>query len=173
MVKFKQNIGIILRNEEKKVNIEEVKKIKKICNKQKIQFYLYKDIKLALRLKLDGVYIPSYYKNLRIKVYKLSRKFSIIGSAHNVREIRIKEKQGVNMIFLSPIFKINKKLSYLGLARYNNLSNQTKIKNIALGGINTNNIKSLKLTNAYGFASISYLKNNSNIDITNMKSLEK
>ena len=39
---------------------------------------------------------------------------------------------------------INKKLSYLGLARYNNLSNQTKIKNIALGGINTNNIKPSK-----------------------------
>ena len=39
--------------------------------------------------------------------YKFKKKFILIGSAHNLKEIRIKEKQKVNEIFLSSLFKKN------------------------------------------------------------------
>ena len=55
--------------------------------------------------------------------YKI-KNFLIIGSAHNIKEIRIKELQGVKEIFLSSIFKKNK--NYLGLYKFINISNHTK-----------------------------------------------
>ena len=36
---------------------------------------------------------------------KKKKKFIIIGSAHNLKQIRIKEMQGVQIIFFSPLFK--------------------------------------------------------------------
>ena len=80
----------------------------------------------------------------------------IIGSAHNLKEIRIKEIQKVNAIFLSSIFKKNK--NFLGLNKFKNISKISKKKVIALGGLSKSNIKLLKLTNCYGFAGISLFK---------------
>ena len=67
----------------------------------------------------------------------------IIGSAHNHKEIKIKEKQKVQTIFLSSIFKKNK--NYLGINKFKLISKN--LKKFTLGGINKENLKSLKLTN--------------------------
>ena len=45
-----------------------------------------------MKLNLDGVYLPSFNKNLNITQISVKTKFNIIGSAHSVDEIRIKEK---------------------------------------------------------------------------------
>jgi thiamine-phosphate pyrophosphorylase len=80
----------------------------------------------------------------------------LIGSAHNNKEIKLKEKQGVNIIFLSSIFKKNK--NYLGINKFKLLSNLTNKKVIALGGISKKNIKKLKLVESFGFAGISFFQ---------------
>ena len=51
----------------------------------------------------------------------ISNKFKVIGSAHNLREINIKKRQGCTDIFLSRLFKTDYtyKNSYLGLIRFN------------------------------------------------------
>ena len=74
----------------------------------------------------------------------------------NIREIKIKELQKANLIFLSSIFKKNK--NFLGINKFNNLKKITKTKIIALGGISKKNIKRLKILNCFGFAGISYFK---------------
>ena len=61
-------------------------------------------------------YIPSFNKNIFRK--DNLKKILILGSAHNLSEIRIKEKQ-VTSLFLSPIFSKNKQP--LGLYRFMNL----------------------------------------------------
>ena len=33
---------------------------------------------------------------------------TLLGSAHNLREINEKKKQGIDLIFLAPIFKVKK-----------------------------------------------------------------
>ena len=114
--------------------------------------------KIAFMLKLDGLYIPSFYSNCDLNKYVTTKKFIVVGSAHSVRQIKIKEKQKVQQIFLSPIFKTNKKLNFLGINRFNILAKTTKKKVIALGGINKKNIKKLNLTNSYGIAGISFFK---------------
>ena len=83
-----------------------------------------------------------------------------LGSAHNVKEIRIKEKQKVRCIFLSPIFKVPKSNKYLGVNLFKNLMLKTNNKIIALGGINIKNFRKIKILNCYGFASISFIKEN-------------
>ena len=113
------------------------------------------DIKLAHKINADGLYISSRNKELIIKSFLNKKNFEIIGSAHNLREIKIKERQGVSKIFLSPIFK-KKKNDQLGIFRYLSLRKLSSMKDIALGGINNKNIKKFNLIKPFGFAGISY-----------------
>ena len=76
-----------------------------------------------------------------------------------MKEIKIKENQGVGCIFLSPIFKTKKNKNYLDIYRFNYLSKLSKKKIVALGGINEININKLKFIKCDGYASITYLKN--------------
>jgi thiamine-phosphate pyrophosphorylase len=152
----KQTI-IIYRNYSSKINNEDlILKIKEYCKKKKIKFYLSNNIKLAIKLNLDGVYIPSFNKSTQHLSYSFKRKFVIIGSAHNIKEIRIKEKQRVEIIFISSLFKKN--INYLGINRFKLLSNLTSKKVVALGGISRKNEKSLILLDNFNFAGISYFE---------------
>ena len=131
-------------------------KIKKYCKKKKIKFYLSNNIKLAIKLDLDGAYIPSFNKDTRHLSYSYKKKFTIVGSAHNLKEIRMKEKQNVKEIVVSSLFKKNK--NFLGINKFKLLSRLTKKKVVALGGLNSKNIKLLNLLDASEFAGISYFE---------------
>ena len=126
------------------------------CKKKGLEFFLSNNVKLAIKLNLDGVYLPSFNNSLDINIYQLKRKFKIIFSAHNIKEIRIKEKQKVDEIFISSLFK--KKKTFLGVNRFIKVSKLTKIPIIALGGINSKNINKLNLLNIKGFSGIRYFK---------------
>ena len=131
-------------------------KIKKYCKKKTIKFYLSNNVKLAIKLNLDGAYIPSFNKNFDHLSYSLKKKFEIIGSAHNLKEIRLKEKQKVKKIFLSSLFKKNK--NFLGINKFKLLSRLTKKKIVVLGGISDKNKKKLSIINQKDFAGISYFE---------------
>jgi len=150
------NTGIIYRNYDEEDSLKTVIKLKDYCKKKGYKFFLSNNIKLAINLNLDGAYIPSFNKNTSHLSHSRSKSFLLLGSAHNNKEIKIKERQGVNILFLSSIFKQNK--NYLGLNRFKLLSNLTKKKVIALGGISNKNIKKLKLVNCSGFAGITYFQ---------------
>jgi thiamine-phosphate pyrophosphorylase len=148
---------IIYRNySSKPIDKTLILRIKRYCKKKSIKFYLSNNIKLAIKLDLDGAYIPAFNKCLKHLAYTYKKNFRIIGSAHNLKEIRIKENQNVNKIFLSSLFKKNK--NFLGVNRFKLLSKLT-IKNIVvLGGISEKNKKKLSLLNQYDFAGISYFE---------------
>ena len=148
--KQKINTDIIYRNYNSKNNLSTIIKLKQHCKKKGFKFFLSNNIKLALQLNLDGAYIPSFNNQTNHLSFSYKKKFLIIGSAHNNKEIKIKEKQGVSIIFLSSIFKKNK--NYLGINKFNLLSKLTNKKIVALGGISNFNLKKLNLTNCSGFA---------------------
>ena len=152
-----KNIHIIYRNYKKKNEISEILKIKKFCKLTKRKFFLANNLKLALRLSLDGVYIPSFNHKPLPKIFS-AKHFITLGSAHNLKEIFIKKKQNIDFLFISPLFKIQKRNYFLGPIKYNILANHFKKKTIALGGINQHNIKLINKINCYGFASISYIE---------------
>ena len=148
---------IIYRNYASKTLDEKlILKIKEYCRKRGLKFFLSNNIKLAIKLNLDGAYIPSFNKDTRHLSFSFKKKFLLIGSAHNNREIKIKEKQNIKIIFLSSIFKKNR--NYLGFNRFKLLSKFTKKKIVALGGISNKNLKKIKLLKCFGFAGISYFK---------------
>jgi len=151
----KQTI-IIFRNYDKKIDEKLILTIKNYCKKKENKFLISNNIKLAIKLNLDGVYIPSFNKDKKHLSYSLKKNFMILGSAHNISEIRLKELQRVNAIFLSSIFKKNK--NYLGINKFKSLSLLSNKPFIALGGISVNNLKKLALTNCHGFAGISFFE---------------
>ena len=152
----KQTIVIFRNYSPKSQNEELILKIKKYCKKKSLKFYLSNNIKLAIKLDLDGVYIPAFNKSFKHLSYSFKKQFKIIGSAHNLREIRRKESQNVEKIVLSSLFKRNK--NYLGINKFKLLSRLTKKNVIVLGGVSKDNIKTLKLINKFEFAGISYFE---------------
>ena len=148
---------IIYRNYSSNIKNEDlILKIRNHCKKRGIKFYLSNNIKLALKLDLDGAYIPSFNKNTNHLAYSYKKNFNLIGSAHNLREIRIKEKQGVKKIFLSSLLKKNK--NFLGINKFKILSNLTRKNVVALGGISKSNLKKLNFLDCLDFAGISYFE---------------
>ena len=95
-------------------------------------------------------------KDLRHLNYKTKTSFIVMGSAHNIKEIRSKELQKVRKIFISSIFKKNK--NYLGINKFKLISKLTKKKVVALGGISKENLRRLRLLNNSEFAGISYFE---------------
>jgi thiamine-phosphate pyrophosphorylase len=137
-------------------NEEIILKIKKHCKNKRKKFYLSNNIKLAIKLDLDGAYIPSFNKDTLHLAYSYKRNFDIIGSAHNLKEIRIKEKQKVKKIVISSLFKKNK--NFLGTNKFKILKNLTKKNVVALGGISRSNLNKLKLLKNPDFAGISFFE---------------
>ena len=118
--------AIIYRNYSSNIKNEDlILKIKNHCKKRRIKFYLSNNIKLALKFDLDGAYIPSFNKNTNHLAYSYKKNFDLVGSANNQKEIRIKERQGVNKIFISSLFKKNK--NFLGINKFKILSNLSLI----------------------------------------------
>jgi len=148
---------VIYRNYSSKSTDEKlILRIKKYCKKKNIKFYLSNDIKLANKLNLDGAYIPSFNKNTKHLAFSYKKNFDIVGSDHNLKEIKIKEKQKVNKIFLSSLFKKNK--NFLGINKFKLLSKLTNKKIVVLGGISKENVKKLKILDQSEFAGISYFE---------------
>ena len=147
---------IIFRNYNQKIDKKLILQLKSYCKKKGNKFLLSNNIRLAINLDLDGVYIPSFNTDKRHLSYSFKKNFIILGSAHNIYEMRTKELQCVSAIFLSSIFKKNK--NYLGINKFKLLSFLSNKPVIALGGISNNNSKKLKLTNCLGFAGISFFE---------------
>ena len=141
-----KHTAIIYRNyNNKKIDKELVLKIKKFCKKKSVKFFLANNIRLAVNLDLDGAYIPSFYRGFGHLNYTFKKKFLLIGSAHNLKEIEIKENQNVRAIFISSLFKKNK--NYLGINKFKILSRLSKKPIVALGGISNKNLKKIRLVN--------------------------
>ena len=141
-----------VQNHDEKLILE----ISKYCKKKSIKFYLSNNIKLALKLNLEGAYIPSFNNSFKHLAYSFKKDFKIIGSAHNLKEIRIKENQKVEKIFLSSLFKINK--NFLGIYKFKLLKKLTDKKVVALGGISRKNINKLNILKQSDFAGISFFE---------------
>ena len=148
---------MIWRKKDKENSRKNLNELRNFCKKNQRCFYISNDVNLARKLNADGVYISSTNKNLNLRTINLKKKFKILGSAHNLKEIKIKELQNIKEIFLSPLFK--KKINQqLNIFRYLKLRSTTKMNYISLGCIINKNLKKLKMINPFVFAGISYFE---------------
>ena len=157
--KLSTQISLIYRNYNKKNEPNELIKLVRHCKNNGRKVYISNDLKDAIKYNFNGLYIPSFNRKLVFKNI-VKKNFELIGSAHNLAEIKMKEKQGCSSIFLSPIFQNNKNKKFLGVIKANLLKNFTKEKIILLGGVNYKTLKRLKICSPNGIASISWIKKN-------------
>jgi thiamine-phosphate pyrophosphorylase len=159
------NISIIIDIEHNNnKNLEKEISIIRFAKKNKIPYFFKNNFQKCIKYKADGIFIDSKNKSM-VKPILLKKKFTIIGLAHNQLEYVQKLKQKCIIIMLSPLF-YNEKYSVnriLGILKFNNKSLNWKIKLCALGGINYENLKKIRLTKSEGIAFkkfITYSKKN-------------
>ncbi len=152
-----KNISLIWRSKHKPNQKEIIYELAKFCKKNKRSLFISNNIKLAIKLNLDGVYISASNKNFYFNCYKFKKNFKIIGSGHNLKEVNIKKKQRVKEIFISHIFKYKNKHP-LGIYKSRLFFEDKSYQKVALGGVDNKNIKLIKLTKFKGIAGISYFK---------------
>ena len=151
------NLGVVYRNYNDPKRETELIKIAKACKKKRYQLFVSNNIKLALKVRADGIYIPSF--NRTKKFFNLEKKnLTILGSAHNQKEIREKISQKCRAIFLSPIFYVEKSINFLNVYKFNSLSRSNKVNILALGGIAEHNVHKLRLLHTKGFGGIGIFK---------------
>ena len=149
---------IIYRASELNENFDELMYFRRKCKAKKIKFFVANNIKLASLLKSDGIYISSSNKSFR-SLHLNKSLFTIIGSAHNFKEIHLKIKQGCQFIIVSKIFKVDydPTAKFLGVVKFNNLFNSNKMI-IPLGGIKSSNLNKLRFVKSFGIAIMSEIK---------------
>lgn len=152
-----QNLSIVYKIDNNNLNIDEFIKIKFFCKKKGIKIYFPDNLKMAIKLGANGLFISSS-NNKIYQPYKKSFKF--IGSAHSQKEFYFKSRQECDYIFLSPIFKTDKypNNKILGLIKFNLMTLEWKKKLIALGGINERNLRKIFLTKSCGLGFVSLMK---------------
>jgi thiamine-phosphate pyrophosphorylase len=159
VLKFK-NIAIIYDN--KYIDNENnFLKIKNFCKINNIKFFIVDNLKLAIEYKLDGLIISHDNKRAYLNASSYKKNFKIIGKVHSQNEYFCKIRQNCSAVLLSPIFQ---NLKYntskiLTIGKFNQISKNWKIDVYALGGINFENIKKIKMTKSKGVGFISLISN--------------
>lgn len=157
-IKKTEKFSIIYRNKGISENFEYLKKFRNSCKLMRFKFYVANNVKLALSLKADGIYLSANNKSFK-PLHLQNLNFSFIGSAHNVRELNFKNIQKCKMILFSKLFLVDydKKSNFLGIIKFNNIFNRNR-KIIPLGGIKLDNLNKIKMVRSNGFALMSDLK---------------
>ena len=164
-LKNSSKFNIIYRFNKLKQNINELLNFREKCRSKKIEFYVSNSLILAKNLKADGLYISAHNKNFRLSFFKQFN-FKIIGSAHNIKEINIKKKQGCSNIFFSRLFETNynEKKGFLGVVKFNLFKSKISENLVPLGGINRKTFNKLKIVDCDSFALSSEIKKNNNLN---------
>ena len=148
ILKFR-NISLIYMSQDNSFsNIQDLMKIKEFSTKNNLKFYVTDNIRLAIKVKANGIYLTKNY-NRMLHNYNCKKDFLILGSVHNQLEYYRKSIQNCKKFFLSPIF-YNRKYSInkiLGVIKFKIISKDWKDKAIPLSGINQRNIKQALLAN--------------------------
>ena len=120
-IKKRNKFVIIYRNKKNSEKKENLLKFRNNCKIKSISFYIANNFKLAIFLKADGIYLSSFNITFLGLSYR-SPNFKIIGSAHSWKEIKMKMKQGCEIIILSKLFLVSydREAPYLGILRFNN-----------------------------------------------------
>ena len=168
-----KNSAIIIREyylEEKDREIF-AKKIVALARPLGLKILVGKDLSLAKKIKADGVHFSDFDK-LPLQFFQqknFPEKFIFSFSCHNLKSALKAQKSGFDMIFISPIFPTTSHLNTknMGLKNLAKISLKTKSTPYcessfyALGGINSQNLSSIRKLNLAGFGAISLFLNHS------------
>lgn len=155
--KLPENSAVIIREYDLSFEEKEkfARKILEIARLRNLRIFVGKDLKLAKKVRADGVHFSDQDKNL--KAYQIPKNMLISYSCHDRRSLKNAKKLKANLVFYSPIFKTNSHPNQKpkGLYLLRNFARCNYIPTYALGGINQSNIKLLGTTKTHGIGGIS------------------
>ena len=168
-----KNSAIIIREYDLEEKDREIfaKKIVALARPLGLKILVGKDLSLAKKIKADGVHFSDFDK-LPLQFFQqknFPEKFIFSFSCHNLKSALKAQKSGFDMIFISPIFPTTSHLNTknMGLKNLAKISLKTKSTPYcessfyALGGINSQNLSSIRKLNLAGFGTISLFLNHS------------
>lgn len=120
-----------------------------------IKSFIHQDLQLANSLDATGVHLTSNQFDEIVKAKKLG--LEVIISTHTYEEVLKAQNFKADAVTYSPIFFSPEKGEPKGIEDLNNILSKSDINIFALGGIvDKSEVKQVKSTSAYGFASIRY-----------------
>jgi thiamine-phosphate pyrophosphorylase len=141
-------------------------KIVTLARARDLKILVGKDFALAKKIKADGIHFSDFDK-LPIQFFKKSsfaKNFIFSFSCHSFKSVLRMPKLEADMIFIAPIFATTShpNAKTIGLRNLAKITVKTKSSNYflskiyALGGIDTQNIKSLQKLKISGFGAIDF-----------------
>ncbi len=153
-IPINERVGIVLRVKKTRSNYTFSKCIKKICKKKKFKLLIADNLNLANSIAADGVH---FSKNIQ---YSRTLKKKLIScSCHGYKDQRRIINLNAKLVFISPIYITKSDISKkpLGLIRISLLANYINKQYSVLGGVNKNNITSLRNRGINSVAGLEYL----------------
>jgi thiamine-phosphate pyrophosphorylase len=136
----------------------EAEKVARVCKDARTVFIVNDRVDIAIAVEADGVHLGQNDLPIPIARKLLGTDALIGGSAVDLHELQIAVENGADYVGFGPIFTtgskhdagIPKGLEYLKI-----IVDSSPVPILAIGGINSGNIKELKNTGIYGVAVIS------------------
>ena len=145
--------------------LEEAKKIKEITDKYGVPFVINDNVEIAKEIDADGVHVGQSDTEAK-RAREILGKDKIIGiSAGNLKEAIDAEKNGADYIGIGAMFHTDTKSDATSVTfeEAKEITGKVNIPVVAIGGINSENILSLKGTGVDGVAVISAIFSHENI----------
>jgi thiamine-phosphate pyrophosphorylase len=165
-----KNSIIIVREYDLEKNLREdfAKKIINLARAEDLRILVGKDIFLAKKLKADGVHFSDLDK-LPLQFFKkksFEKKFIFSFACHSKTSFLKSKKLGTDIIFFAPIFPTTSHVGAkaIGLKKFAEIAfkrrglDYSSPRIYALGGVNSENIKSLRKLPIAGFGAIDLFK---------------
>lgn len=168
VTKLPPHAAIIIRDYDLNFNqrYQLAKEVMRLARPLKIKVLIGKDLRLAQRVKADGVHF-SDYDHLPLSLQnKAPRSFIFSFACHHLQSIMHAKNLGADMVFISPIFqtKSHENVKAIGLENLQQyllkISFKTKSRFYckhhlyALGGINLTTIASIQKLDLAGYGAI-------------------
>ena len=146
-----------LRKKDKETLIRTAPKIRELCNKFRVPFIVNDDVVVAINVNADGVHVGQSDMEAG-KVRKLIGNKMILGvSVVNLQQAVKAEKDGADYLGVGAVFPTATKTDadFVSYDTLKEICNGVGIPVVAIGGINMNNIISLRDSGISGVALVS------------------
>jgi thiamine-phosphate pyrophosphorylase len=128
----------------------------RIGKPRRILILIADDIKLAIRIRADGVHFPERNAWKITSLRRCNPNARVTMSAHSARGVAAASRLAANAVFLSPIFQTvsHPNTMALGATRWAMLARTSRIPVFSLGGLNPSNVKAAIASGARGLGVI-------------------
>jgi len=137
--------------------IEVAKKIAELCRKHNVLFIVNDRVDVVMASGADGVHLGKEDIPVKDARKLLGSRKIIGGTAHSLKEAKLREKEGADYVGFGHIYPTKSKYKpekAKGTKLLAEVVKRVKIPVIAIGGISLNNIDDVKDTNVHGIAVI-------------------